>query len=65
MDVEEVGSRDPAILACFLPRSAILPHAESDVQAVVAEIETLAVTLRAVADESEGVIFEVVLRLLV
>jgi hypothetical protein len=65
MDVEEVGSRDPAILDCFLPRSAILPHADYDVQAVVAEIETLAVTLRAVADESEGVIFEVVLRLLV
>jgi hypothetical protein len=46
----------------FLPRGAILSNPNDDVQAVVTEIETLAVALRAVADEGEGVVFEVFLQ---
>ena len=45
----------------FLPRGTIFSHTNDDVQAVVAEVETLAVTLRAITDESEGIVLEVVL----
>ena len=63
MDVEQIGARDPAILNSLLPRSTVLSNPDNDIHTIVAEIETLAMTLRTVADESEGVIFEVFLRL--
>ncbi len=62
IDLEQVLARDPAILLRILPRLATLAHANDDVQAVVAEVKALAVSLRAVADEGEGVVFEVVLQ---
>lgn len=46
----------------FLPRLAILPHTNNNVEAVVAEVETLAVTLRSVTDEGKSVVLEVVLQ---
>jgi len=61
LDLEEVLARHPAILHRFLPAGAILTHANDDVEAIVAEVEALAVALRAIADEGESVIFEVVL----
>lgn len=64
VDVEQILAGDPAVLDSLLPRSAILSHTDDDVQAVVAEVETLAVTLGAVADEGEGVVLEVVEELL-
>jgi hypothetical protein len=48
-------------LHSFLPRSSILSDTNDDIETVVAKVEALAVTLGAVADESEGVILEVVL----
>ena len=65
IDLEEVLSRNPAILLGILPRLAVLPHADDDVQAVVPEVETLAVALGAVADQGEGIVLEVVLRIAV
>jgi hypothetical protein len=61
VDVEEVLAGDPAILEGLLPRGTVLSYTDDDVQAVVTEVETLAVTLRAVADESKGVVLEVLL----
>lgn len=61
VDLKQVLAGDPAILDSILPRLALLPHTNDDVQAVVTEIEALAVALRAVADQSEGVVLEVVL----
>lgn len=63
VNVEQVLAGDPAIGLGLLPRGAVLSHTDDDVQAVVAEVETLAVTLRAVADEGEGVVLEVLLRI--
>lgn len=60
IDLEQVLARNPAILLCLLPARTIFPHANDDVEAVVAEIETLAMSLRAVADQSERVVLEVV-----
>ena len=61
IDIEEVLAGNPAILLSLLPRGTVLPHTDNDVQAVVAEVETLAVTLGAVADEGKGVVLEVLL----
>lgn len=61
VDLEQVLAGHPAILNRLLPAVAVLPHTDDHVQAVVAEVQTLAVALRAVADEGEGVILEVVL----
>ena len=61
VDIEQVLAGDPAILLGLLPRGAVLPYTDDDVQAVVAEVEALAVALRAVADKSESVILEVFL----
>lgn len=62
IDIEEVLARDPAVLDGILPRLAVLADTDDDVEAVVTEVETLAVTLRAVADESKGIVLEVVLQ---
>ena len=61
VNVEQVLAGDPAILHGVLPRGAVLSYTDDDVQAVVTEVETLAVTLRAVADEGKGVVLEVLL----
>lgn len=61
VNVEKVLSGNPAILFSLLPRSTVLPHTDNDVETVVTEIETLAVTLRAITDEGEGVVLEVFL----
>lgn len=61
VDLEEVLAGDPAVLDGVLPRLAILTDTDDDVEAVVAEVEALAVALRAVADEGEGVVLEVLL----
>ena len=61
IDLEEVLAGNPAILDCVLPGLAVLAHTDDDVEAVVTEVETLAVALGAVADESKGVVLEVLL----
>lgn len=61
VDLEEVLAGNPAILDGVLPRLAILTDTDNDVEAVVAEVEALAVALRTVADEGEGIVLEVVL----
>ena len=62
VDLEEVLAGDPAILLGVLPRLAVLSDADDDVETIVTEVETLAVTLGAVADEGESVVLEVVLQ---
>ena len=62
INVEEVLAGDPAIGLGLLPRGTVLSYTDDDVQAVVAEVEALAVTLGAVADHGHGVILEVLLQ---
>jgi len=62
--LEEVLAGDPAVLDGLLPRSSVLAHSDDDVEAVVAEVETLAVALGTVADQRKSVILEVLLDLL-
>ena len=62
VDVEEVLARNPSVLFCLLPASTVLSHTNNDVQAVVTEVETLAVTLRTVTDQGESVVLEVFLQ---
>jgi len=61
VNLEQVLSLDPSILLSLLPRLSVLSYTDDDVQAVVAEVETLSVTLRTVTDECESVILEVFL----
>ena len=61
VDFEQVLARHPAVLLRFFPAGTVFPHTDNHVQTVVAQIQTLSVALGAVADESEGVVFEVVL----
>lgn len=63
VDLEQVLAGNPAILDGVLPGLAVLPHADDDVEAVVTEVEALAVALGAVADQGEGVVLEVFLGL--
>ena len=62
VDIEKIRARNPTILLSLLPRSAVLPHADDDIEAVIAEVQTLTVALGAVADERKSVILEVILR---
>ena len=61
VDVEKVGACNPAILLRLFPARAVLSDTDDHVQAVVAEVQALAVALRAVADEGKGIVLEVVL----
>ena len=61
VDLKEVLAGDPAVLLGILPRLAVLSDTNDDIEAVVTEVETLAVALRAVADEGKSVVLEVVL----
>lgn len=60
-ELEQVLAGHPAILDGLLPRSTVLSHADDHVEAIVAQVETLAVALGAVANEGEGIIFEIFL----
>lgn len=59
--LEQVGAWYPAVLDGLPPRLTIFPHTNDNVEAVVAEVKTLAVTLRSVSDEGKSVVLEVVL----
>lgn len=61
VDLEQVLAGDPAILDGVVPGLAVLSHTDDDVQAIVTEVKTLAVTLGTVADQGEGVVLEVLL----
>ena len=63
VDLEQVLAGDPSVLLRLLPAGAVLAHTDDDVQAVVTQVETLAVALRTVTDEGEGVVLEVVLHI--
>ncbi len=58
--LEQVLAWHPSVLLRLFPALAILPHANDHVETIVAQVEPLAVTLRAVADQSQGVVLEVV-----
>lgn len=53
----------PAILLSLLPGLTTLTNTDNNVEAVVAGVQALAVTLGAVTDEGEGVVLEVLLEL--
>lgn len=61
--VEEILSGNPAILLRLFPTGTILPHADDHVEAIVTQVQALAVSLRAVPDESECIVLEVVLHI--
>lgn len=63
LDLKEVFTGNPAILDSLFPRSAVLAHTNDNVEAVVAEVQALAVALGAVPDESESLVFEEFLEL--
>ena len=49
---------------CVLsPALTVFPNTDDNIEAIVTSVETLSMSLRAVADESEGVVLEVVLEL--
>jgi hypothetical protein len=60
---KEAVCAHPSVLLGLLPRLSALADADNHVQAVVAGVEALSVALRAVADECERVVLEVLLEL--
>ena len=46
----------------LLPGSTVLSDTDNDIQTIVTQVETLAVTLGAVTDEGEGIVLEVLLQ---
>jgi len=61
VDLEKVLAGHPAVLLGLLPGLPVLSHTDDYVEAVVAEVKTLTVTLGSVTDEGEGVVLEVLL----
>lgn len=61
INLEQVLSFFPTILYSVFPGLTVLPHADNDIHAVVSEVKTLAVTLRAIANQGEGIVLEVFL----
>lgn len=61
VNLKQVLALDPSILLGLLPRLSVLSYTDNDIQTVVAEVETLSVSLRSVTDECESVILEVFL----
>lgn len=61
IDLEEVGSGNPSIILSLFPRCAIFSDANDDIQSVITKIEPLAMALRAVTNECECVVLEVIL----
>lgn len=59
--LEEVLARDPAVLLRLFPALAILAHTDDHVETIVAQVQALAVALRAVTNQSQSVVLEVVL----
>lgn len=64
VDIEQVLAGNPAILLGVLPGLSVLSDTNDDVEAVVTEVKTLAVTLRTVANEGQSVVLEVLKELL-
>lgn len=56
-------SRYPTILDGLVPTLTVFANTDDDIEAVVAGVETLAVSLRAIANEGKSIIFEVILEL--
>ncbi|KAH3660712.1 hypothetical protein OGATHE_005044 [Ogataea polymorpha] len=63
-DVKQVLTWNPSVLNGSLPRSTILSDTNDDVQTVVSQIQTLAVTLGTVTDQSKSIVLEVLKQLL-
>jgi hypothetical protein len=61
IDLEQVLAWNPAILLSFFPRCAVLADTNDHVQAIVSQVETLAMTLGAIADEGKSIVLEVFL----
>ena len=64
VDIEQVLAGNPAILLSVLPGLSVLSDTNNDVEAVVTEVKTLAVTLRTVTNEGQSVVLEVLKELL-
>lgn len=64
VNVEQVLASNPAILLSILPGLSVLSDTNDDVEAVVTEVKTLTVALRAVANEGQSVVLEVLKKLL-
>lgn len=62
VDFEQILAGNPAILYSFFPRDTVLSDTNDDIETVVTEVETLTVTLRAIANQGESVILEVLLK---
>ena len=60
---EQCARAYPAVLEGLLPALAVLTHADDNVEAIVTRIQALPVALRAIANEGERVVLEVVLQL--
>jgi hypothetical protein len=63
LDGEESFAGNPTILNGLPPGLAILADTDDDIETIVAGVQTLAVALRTVANEGEGIVLEVVLEL--
>jgi hypothetical protein len=54
---------NPTILNSLFPTRTIFSYTDNDVQTIIAGVQTLSVSLRAIADQGEGVVFEVLVDL--
>ena len=61
---KQVLARHPAVRLGLAPRLAVLAHTDNHVQAIVTQVQTLAVALRAIAQQCKRFILKVVLQLL-
>jgi hypothetical protein len=53
----------PSVRLCLFPTLAVLTNTDDNVESVVASIQALAMALRPITDEGQGIILEVILEL--
>lgn len=53
---------DPAIFNSLLPTLSVLADTNNDVEPIITSVQALAMSLRTIANEGEGIIFEVVVK---
>lgn len=51
VNLEQIRAWDPAILLSLFPRATVFPHADDYIEAIVSQVETLAVSLGAVTND--------------
>ena len=61
IDLKQIRPRNPSIILSFPPWCTVLTNTYNDVEAIIAQVKALTMSLRAVPNESKRIIFKIIL----